>query len=197
MTGEGEALLLGDTLGDTLADGETLALGLTERLELADGDTDALGETDGLSLLLGDTDALGETERLSLALGLTLALGDTDADGLSERLELALGETEAEGDTLLIDSRMARWTIARSSLVPEDMPTDRLPCPAVVSRTTTKHCEPMSILWSSVLFAPALGGVWWPKCPPANRTLFDPGDPSVTDCSATVLSPVTSTMPAV
>lgn len=82
---------------------------------------DALDET------LGDTlaETLAEGEAEIDAEG----VGDTDADGV--------GDGEADG--LLMISRTAKWTIARSSDVPDDMPTDRLPCPAVVSTTPTKH----------------------------------------------------------
>jgi hypothetical protein len=76
------------------------------------------------------------------------------------------------------------------------MPTDRLPCPAVVSYTPTKPIAPVSMLLRGCELAPLVGSVWWPKCPKAYRWLFVPGEPSVTLCSATVLSPVTRTIPA-
>lgn len=123
-------------------------------------------------------------------LGLGLADGDTDAltlaDGLTEALGLTLGETEGLG--LLIASRTAKVTIARSSLVPLLPPTGRLPCPAVVSMNTHAQVAPMSISGPAVLLAPAVGGVWCPKCPPEYRRLFVPGEPSVTLISATAAS---------
>lgn len=130
-----EGLTLGDgdglTLGETDDDGETDADGLT------DGDTDELGDGDGL----GE----GETDGLSLLDGLTDALGD------------GLSETEDEGLEMI--SRTAKWTIALSSLVPDVIPTLRLPCPAVVSRTPTKQVAPTSSVFNAVEFAPLVGGV--------------------------------------
>lgn len=84
------------------------ALGLTEDEGLSERDAEAEAEEDGESDTEDD--------------------GDTDEDGLGERLSLALG--------LLMISRMARCTAARSSDVAFEKPIEREPCPAVVSRTT-------------------------------------------------------------
>jgi hypothetical protein len=100
-----------------------------------------LGEADALTEL--DNDALGDGET------------DEEAVGL------------ADADELLTISRTAKCTMARSSLTPEVMPTDREPCPAVVSTAPTKHCPPTSIVFSAVELAPLVGGVWCPKCPKA------------------------------
>lgn len=102
----------GSVMPDPLGDAEALA----ERLTLDDGLIDADG--DRLTDALAELDGLTERE----------ADADADDDGLGLRLTLGLG--------LLIISRTARWTAARSSDVAFENPTDRAPCPAVVSRTT-------------------------------------------------------------
>ena len=111
------------------------------------------GELDGES----DADGDEELEALLLEDGESEAEGERDADGLLE-LE-ALGVADGLAETLLIISRTAKCTIARSSDVPEDIPTDRDPCPAVVSRTTTQQVDPISIDCTAVLLAPVVGGV--------------------------------------
>lgn len=73
--------------------------------------------------MLGD--GLAETLAETLDDGLTDDDGETLADGLT--LADGDGDSETDGDGLLIISRTAKCTIARSSLVPEVMPTDRLP----------------------------------------------------------------------
>ena len=83
----------------------------------------ALG--DGLEL--GDRDMDADAD----------ALSDADGEELSELDGLGLLLTEA--DSLLIISRTANVTMARSSLVPFVPPTGLLPCPAVVSLNPTKH----------------------------------------------------------
>jgi hypothetical protein len=107
----------------------------------------------------------GDGDALALEDGLTLADGETLADGLT--LALGLSDGEADEDGLLMISRTAKWTIARSSLVPLDMPTERLPCPAVVSLTPTNPIAPVSMLFKAVELAPLVGSVWCPKCPKA------------------------------
>jgi len=88
---------------------------------------------------LGDAD--DDAERLSLA--------DADADGEFETDGLTeldgLGERETDADGLLMISRMATCTAARSSDVPEEKPTERDPCPAVVSWTAIAPLAPKSI----------------------------------------------------
>jgi hypothetical protein len=127
---------------------------------------------------------------------------DDDDDGELEGLALALGERLADGDGLtlalglLIISRTATCTAARSSLVPDENPTERDPCPAVVSRTTTAPLFPKSIDWISVLLAPAVGSVCKPVAIPAKRIELTPVEPSVTLCSASVPSSCSSTIPA-
>lgn len=88
---------------------------------------------------------------LALTDGLTLGLGV----GLG--LELSEGETDADG--LLMASLMAKCAIARSSLVPEVIPTERLPWPEVVSLTPTSPVAPTSMLFRAVLLAPLVGSV--------------------------------------
>lgn len=90
-----------------------------------------------------------------------LALADAEADRLTELLGLGEddGVAEADADALLMISRTAKWTMARSSLVPEDIPTARLPCPAVVSLTPTNPIAPVSMLFSAVELAPLVGRV--------------------------------------
>lgn len=131
---DGLILLEGDVLllGETDADAETL------------GDVEALAESDGDLELLGETDAEGDTE----------ALADTDGDVEAE------GETEALA--LLMISRTAKCTMARSSEVPEERPTFRAPWPAVVSVTTAAPLLPKSIDWRRVLPVPAVGSVCRP-----------------------------------
>jgi hypothetical protein len=109
----------------------------------------ALGEAEALTEL--DDVALGDDEIDEDAVG----LADAEIEGLTE------------ADALLTISRTAKCTIARSSLTPEVMPTEREPCPAVVSTAPTKHCPPTSIVFSAVELAPLVGGVWCPKCPKA------------------------------
>lgn len=101
-------------------------------------------------------DAEDEAELLTLDDGLTErdAEADTDDDGLGLRLTLGLA--------LLIISRTANVTMARSSEVAFVPPTGRLPCPGVVSMKIQQHSAPISISGPAVLFAPAVGGVWWP-----------------------------------
>jgi hypothetical protein len=84
--------------------------------------------------------------------GLTLAEGETDAEGETEGLTDGLG--------LLMTSLTARCTTARSSEVPEDIPTFRAPCPTVVSVTTRNPLAPASTDCRCVLLAPAVGSVW-------------------------------------
>lgn len=151
---------------------------------LTDDDT----EDDGLGLRLSD--ALTDDE------GVGLGDADREDDGDGDRLTDALG--------LLIISRTATCTAARSSEVAFENPTERAPCPAVVSRTTCTTRDPKSMLATSVLLAPGaqvFAAVVVetdprPELMPANRTLFDPGDPSVTDCSAQVPSSWRSVVPA-
>lgn len=76
---------------------------------------------DGLTLLEGLTEAdalrLGDV----LALGLVDALADTDGDRDVD------GEIDALALVLLMISRTAKCTNARSSVVPDDSPTLRAP----------------------------------------------------------------------
>ena len=177
---DGETLLDGDTEADGLTDGDALGETLDETLD--DGPISAIVSAEAITndrsgrslnnetrevfapcnvppLLLGL--GLLDVEADTLLLGLTDADGDTDADGLT----LADGEGEGETDGLgeLMISRIARCTAARSSEVPEDIPTFLAPCPAVVSRTTLKPLAPTSCEWSAVLLAPVPGRVWWPQ----------------------------------
>jgi hypothetical protein len=188
-----EGLTLADGETDRLGLGDSLAEGLTLALSELDGLTDALGLVEAEGELLGPirlsansdgttinssahgrsgvfthscapgSDTPGASDGLALALGLTLGLsedeGETDADGLCE--------SETDGLGLLTISRTAKWTMARSSEVPDDMPTERLPWPAVVSRTPTNPIAPVSMLFSAVELAPAVGSVWCPKWPNA------------------------------
>jgi len=117
---------------------------------LAPADGDADDDAERLALADGDS----EVDALADALGDKLTDADADDDGLGERL------TDAEG--LLIISRMATWTAARSSDVPDEKPTERDPCPAVVSWTAIAPLAPKSIEKSSVLLAPAEASVWSP-----------------------------------
>jgi hypothetical protein len=88
-----------------------------------------------------------------------VALGDDEIEDDA----VALGDAEIEGltdaDGLLIISRTAKCTMARSSDVPLVMPTEREPWPAVASTTPTKHCPPTSTVFSGSEFAPSVGGV--------------------------------------
>ena len=105
--------------------------------EPADGLTEADAEL--LAELLADADGELLVELLA------------ELDGLGLRLTLGLG--------LLMISRTANVTMARSSDVPFVPPTALLPCPAVVSINVQAHCDPTSIKGPAVLFAPAVGGV--------------------------------------
>lgn len=103
----------------------------------------ALGEADALTL------RLAELEALALALLDVDALADDEGDC----------DNDAELLALLMSSRTANVTIARSSLVPFVPPTARLPCPAALSQNTHAHCPPTSISGPVALFAPFVGGV--------------------------------------
>ena len=108
---------------------------------------------------LGLADAEAERDSEELA----EADGDFDVDADADDDGLGLNETDGLG--LLMISRTANVTIARSSDVAFVPPTARLPCPAVVSINVQAHCDPTSISGPAVLLAPADGGVWCPKCP--------------------------------
>lgn len=135
---------------------------------------------DGLTLLEGLTEAdalrLGDV----LALGLVDALVETDGDSDAE------GEIDALALVLLMISRTAKCTTARSSDVPDDRPTFRAPWPGVVSVTTAAPLLPKSIDCRKVLPVPAVGIVCRPVYPPAMRRLSTPVLPSDTDCTASV-----------
>lgn len=179
LLGLTEALGLTDALAE--ADGDTEGLALLDGLTLADADADgpisARAKRDehandrsgacrrGVGIatvcVFAPDKVTPAADGETLDEGLTDALADEDGDRLAD------GETDADGDTLglteddglEIVSRTARCTIARSSDVPDENPTLREPCPALVSRTVRKHCAPISMDWSSVLLAPAVGGV--------------------------------------
>lgn len=124
---------------------------------LGDGDTLLEGET----LLETEDEGLMLELMLELILELMLLDGDGDEDGEDE-IDVEI-EDETDEDALLMISRTAKCTAARSSLVPDENPTLREPCPAVVSRTTTNPLAPASTDCSEVLLAPAVGSVWCPK----------------------------------
>jgi hypothetical protein len=195
MLEDGDGLLLvdEDTDGETLDEGEADTLdegdGLTEAETLGLTDADgpkapnrssvdaATNEWSTFRWIAGIwigticapprvfATALGEAEALTELDA--VALGDDEIEDDA----VALGDAEIEGltdaDALLIISRTAKCTMARSSDVPDVMPTEREPWPAVVSTAPTKHCPPTSIVFSAVELAPLVGGVWCPKCPKA------------------------------
>jgi hypothetical protein len=101
--------------------------------------------------VLGDDD----TEELALLLMLLEALDDGELDTDTEGLD------DTDDETLLIISRTAKCTAARSSDVPWVNPTLRAPCPAADSRTVTNPTAPESTdcMPVAVELAPAVGSV--------------------------------------
>jgi hypothetical protein len=178
LEGESEILLLTLSLGDelmlTLTEELALSLTLLDGDELSDVEPiDAtntgpiMGENrivltcvrNGTPVapvvwygsVLGDDD----TEELALLLMLLEALDDGELDTDTEGLD------DTDDETLLIISRTAKCTAARSSDVPWVNPTLRAPCPAADSRTVTNPTAPESTdcMPVAVELAPAVGSV--------------------------------------